>query len=173
MDAVHSSENDISSAIVATIGADGHKAEVGMIEMETLFRDLWPAVLQWGDETVALARTLHPGFWVALGAPVVLALVFRSVTAMLLTLLLAAMALFVFRLGTEDLFRWTFTGLTDIAGLLAVVLAALLQRRKKQLRQAEWRVGEIRQELDEVNRKYEGEVHWRRAAERVAAHETR
>ncbi|RDI57941.1 hypothetical protein DES45_106255 [Microvirga subterranea] len=144
-----------------------------MIEVETLFRDLWPALLRWGDETLALARTLHPGFWVALGAPVLLALLFRSVTAALLTLLLAAMALFVFRLGTDDLFRWTFTGLTDLAGLLAVLLAAFLQRRKRQLRQAEWRVGEIRQELDEVNRKYEGEVHWRRAAERVAAHETR
>lgn len=144
-----------------------------MIEVETLFRDLWPALLRWSDETLALARTLHPGFWVALGAPVVRALLFRSVTAALLTLLLAIMALFVIRLGTDDLFRWTFTGLTDLAGLLAVLLAAFLQRRKRQLRQTEWRMGEIRQELDEMSRKYEGEVHWRRAAERVAAHETR
>lgn len=144
-----------------------------MIEVETLFRDLWPALLRWSGETVALARTLHPAYWVALGVPALLALLFRSFAAVLLTLLLAAMALFVFRLGTDDLFRWTYTGLTVLAGLLAVTLAAMLRRRQRQLRQMDWRMGEIRHELDEVNKKYEGEVHWRRAAERVAANETR
>jgi hypothetical protein len=144
-----------------------------MIELENLWRDLWPELLRWSNETVALARTLHPGFWVALAAPVVLALLFRSFTAMLLTLLLALMALFVFRLGTDDVFRWTFTGLTDLAGLLAITLAAMVRRKHHHMRRMEWRMGELRQELDDVNRKYEGEVHWRRAAERVAANEGR
>lgn len=144
-----------------------------MIEVENLLRELWPALLRWSGETAALARTLHPGFLIALAVPPVLALLFRSVTAVLLTLLLAAMALFAFRLGTDDLFRWTFTGLTVLAGLLAVALAALVRRKQKQLRQMDWRMGEIRHELDEVSKKYEGEVHWRRASERVTANEGR
>jgi hypothetical protein len=144
-----------------------------MIELENLWRDLSPELIRWSGETVALARTLHPAYWVALGAPVVLALLFRSFTAVLLTLLLALMALFVFRLGSDDFFRWTFTGLTDVAGLLAVTLAAMLRRKHRQMRQMDGRMGELRQELEDVNRKYEGEVHWRRAAERMAANETR
>jgi membrane protein implicated in regulation of membrane protease activity len=142
-----------------------------MIELANLWRDLWPELLRWGGEIVTLVRTLHPGLLVALAAPVVLALLFRSLTAALLGLVLAVMALFAFRVGADDLFRCTFTVLTVLAGLLAVVLAAMLRRRRRQLRQMDERMDGLRQDLADLNRKYEGEVHWRRAAERMTAKE--
>jgi len=142
-----------------------------MVEVQNIWQSLWPELPRWGGEILALVRSLHPGFLAAFAVPAVLALLFRSVTAFLLTLLLAVIALFAFRIGTDALFRVALTGLTVAAGLLAVALAALLRRRTRQMHRMDWRMGELRHELDEANKKYEGEVYWRRAAERVTANE--
>jgi hypothetical protein len=140
-----------------------------MIELENLWRELWPQLLGWVTQTTEMIRTLHPGFLAAFAVPAALALLFRSFTAFVLTLLLAVIALFAFRAGTDDPFRWALTALTVAAGLLAVVLAAMVRRQQHQTRRMEERVGELRRELDEMRKKYEGEVYWRRAAERVAS----
>ncbi|MCB5175370.1 MULTISPECIES: hypothetical protein [Microvirga] len=143
-----------------------------MVEVENLWRNLWPELLRWGEQLTEMLRTLDPVLLAILAAPAILALLFRSFTAFLLTLVLAAIALFSFQVGTDPLFRWALTALTVLAGLLAVVLAAMLRRRRRQVHRMDLRLGELRRELDDLREKYDGEIYWRRATERVAAGET-
>jgi predicted signal transduction protein with EAL and GGDEF domain len=131
--------------------------------------NLWLQMLEWMTQTFETVRTLDLFILAVLVAPCVLALASLSLTAFLVTVLLVAIALMTFRGGTDETFRWSIAVLTCVAGLLAILQAILLRRRRGYLRHLETVLEETRRELSEVREKYEGEVYWRRAGERVTA----
>jgi uncharacterized membrane protein YccC len=133
--------------------------------------NLWPDIVEWIGRTPDTIRTLDPIILVLLAVPLVLALVAKNGTALLLTLLLAGIAVSVLGFVSSEPARWGATLLICAAGLLAVLLAVQLRRGRGRLHQMESVLEETRRELAEVREKYEGEVYWRRASERVAAQE--
>jgi hypothetical protein len=135
-------------------------------------RSFWPGVTEWMTQIIEIVRTLDPAILVLLAAPCIIALACMSLTAFALTLLLAATALVAFRAGAGEPFRWSIAALTFAAGLLAVLQAVMLRRKRRRVREMEAALREARRELGEVREKYENEVYWRRAGERVVAQQT-
>jgi hypothetical protein len=132
---------------------------------------LWPDILEWISRIPETVRTLDPVILALLAVPFVFALATLNGTAVLLTVLLAGIALSVLGLLASEPARWVAASLICGAGLLGVVMAVQLRRGRARLRRAESALEEIRRELVEVREKYEGEVYWRRAVERVATQE--
>jgi membrane protein implicated in regulation of membrane protease activity len=131
--------------------------------------NLWPDIVEWIRRTPETVRALDPIILALLAIPLVLALAARNGTALLLTLLLAGIAVSVLGFVTSEPARWVAAVLICAAGLLAVLLAVQLRRGRGQLHHVESVLEETRRELAEVREKYEGEVYWRRASERVSA----
>ncbi|WP_147022931.1 hypothetical protein [Microvirga aerophila] len=131
--------------------------------------NLWPDIVEWIRRTPETVRTLDPIILSLLAIPLILALATKNGTALLLTLLLAGIAVSVLGFITSEPARWVATVLICAAGLLAVLLAVQLRRGRGRLRHVETVLEETRRELAEVREKYEGEVYWRRATERVSA----
>jgi hypothetical protein len=121
------------------------------------------------NELVQTLRTLPWPFLVALAVPCVLALMYRSLTAFVLCVLLAIGALIASRAGTDIRVIWSVVILTCLAGLLAVVQAFMLLRMHRKLREMGSGLDESRRELEDMRTKYEREVHWRTAIEGVSA----
>jgi membrane protein implicated in regulation of membrane protease activity len=140
-----------------------------MIDMSTL----WPILLEWLTRVPETIRTLDPVILALLAAPFFLALFTLNGAALLLTFLLAATALLVFGFVSDGPARWAVAALACAAGLLAFFLALRLRVRERQLRHMEFALGEVRSELAEIRKKYEGEVYWRQAAERISSQERR
>jgi hypothetical protein len=121
------------------------------------------------NELVQTLRTLPWPFLVALAVPCVLALMYRSLTAFVLCVLLALGALVALRTGTDIRVIWSVVILACLAGLLAVVQAFMLLRMRRKLREMGSGLNESRRELEDIRTKYEREVHWRTAIEGVSA----
>jgi membrane protein implicated in regulation of membrane protease activity len=134
---------------------------------------LWPILLEWLNRIPETVRTLDPLIMLLLAAPIVLALFILNGAALLLTVLLAAAALLVFGFVADEPARWGVAVLACAAGLLAFVLALRLRLGQGQLRRMEFALGEARSELADMRKKYEGEVYWRQAAERISAQDRR
>jgi type VI protein secretion system component VasK len=127
--------------------------------------DLWFAAVHDFNETVATARTLPPFALGILLLPCVLAVLSRSVTAFLLTALLAIVAVPAMRSSLEDPNRWLALAVIILSAFIGVALAYMLRQARLRLRNAESQLGEVQRELRDLIAKHEGEVRWRKAAE--------
>jgi hypothetical protein len=126
--------------------------------------DLWFAAVHDFNETLAMARTLPPFALGILLLPCVLAVLSQSVTAFLLTALLAVVAVPAMRSSLEDPNRWLAPAVIILTALIGVALAYMLRQARQRLRDAESQLGEVQRELRELSAKYESEVQWRKAA---------
>jgi len=128
----------------------------------------WPEALQWLERLAQTVRGLDPLTAAALSAPCVLAILYRSLTATLLSLLLALVAVIAFAGGIDEALRESVASIACLAGLLAVVQAGSLRRKRRQLGDAKARLLERQQDLEDVRQRYEREVLWRKASEKTA-----
>jgi hypothetical protein len=127
---------------------------------------LWFAAVHDFKETLAIARMLPPLALGVLLIPCVLAVLSQSVTAFLLTALLAIVAVPAMRSSLEDPKRWLAPAVIILTALIGVALAYLFRHARLRLRNAESRLDEVQRELRALSDKYESEVRWRLAAER-------
>ena len=127
---------------------------------------LWFAAVHDLKETLAIARTLPPFALGTLLLPCVLAVLSQSVTAFLLTALLAIVAVPAMRSSLEDPNRWLASAVIILTALIGVALAYLFRQARLRLRNAESQLDEVRRELRDLSDKHESEVRWRLAAER-------
>ena len=127
--------------------------------------DLWFAAVHDFKEVLSIARTLPLSAFGILLLPCVLAALARSMTAFLLTTLLAIVAVPAMRSSLEDPNRWLAPAVIILTALIGVALAYMLHQARLRLRNAEAQLGDVQHELREISAKYEGEVRWRRAGE--------
>jgi hypothetical protein len=127
--------------------------------------DLWFAAVHDFKETISTARTLPP---LALGImllPCVLAILSRSVTAFLLTALLAIIGVPAMRSSLEDPNRWLAPAVIILAALIGVALAYRFRQARQRVRNAEAQFVEVQRELQDLSATHESEKRWRKAAE--------
>jgi hypothetical protein len=127
--------------------------------------DLWFAAVHDFNETLSIARTLPPLALGILLLPCVLAVLSRSVTAFLLTALLAIIGVPAMRSSLEDPNRWLAPAVIILTALIGVALAYMFRQARQRLRNAESQLVEVQRELRDLSAKHESEVRWRKAAE--------
>jgi len=135
-----------------------------MIDLATY----WSYAVEWFSQLVERTQMLDPLLLTALAVPCVLALICRSLTAFLLTVLLAIAAISAFGDISDLSYRWVITILMVAAGLLAILQAVILRRARRQLHDATFNMGTLQLELGELREKSEREAYWRKADERAS-----
>jgi hypothetical protein len=88
---------------------------------------------------------------------------------MAVSALLAILGFVAVHVSVADSYQAGVVLVTCLAGILVGVQAALFRRTRRWFRDAQTDLTRIREELADVRSKYEREVHWRRAAERVTS----
>jgi peptidoglycan/LPS O-acetylase OafA/YrhL len=129
----------------------------------------WSGVFQPIEQFIGQTWTEEPLIVIGLLIPLLLALASRSLTAMAVSALLAILGFVAVHVSVADSYQAGVVLVTCLAGILVGVQAALFRRTRRWFRDAQTDLTRIREELADVRSKYEREVHWRRAAERVTS----
>ena len=101
--------------------------------------------------------------------PCVFALASRDLTAVVVSALLAVVGCLAVHVSLADSYQAGVVLVTGLAGILVGIQAARFRRTRRSLRGAQTDLTTVREELADVRSKYDREVHWRRAAEKVTS----
>jgi uncharacterized membrane protein (UPF0136 family) len=95
--------------------------------------------------------------------PCVLAVMVRSLTALLISGLLAAAGLVLLGTSLDEIHQWGVAAALCLSGVLAAVQSFRLRRTRRRLRRVDAEVARVTAELKEVQDRYHDEVRWRKA----------
>jgi hypothetical protein len=120
-----------------------------------------------GEQSLAAARALPLLALILLVAPAAAAAICRSVPGVLGCALLAAIGITA-QLALNEQRRWGIFACAVLAGCIVAYQAFRVRRIKSRLRSAKAELAKSAAEHADIREKYDREVHWRRAAEKLA-----
>lgn len=127
---------------------------------------LWVGWPDWVIDAISRARALPYPALHAMAAASVIAVLSRSLAAILLSLMLVSTAGAVLLAHPTDQFGWTVFWTSLTASVLASAISFHRHRLARRVSLLREKVTELSQELADLRPKYERELIWRRAAER-------
>jgi hypothetical protein len=127
----------------------------------------WSGVFEPIGPLIGQTWTEEPLIVVGLLIPCVLALASRDLTAVAVSALLAVLGFLAVHVSVADSYQAGVVLVTGLAGILVGIQAARFRRTRRSLYDAQTDLTRVREELADVRSKYDREVHWRRAAEKV------